>query len=143
MNVIHVPDVPYPSGRQSDMPYDERQALRTTQEMVDADNQAYGDWKKRWEKIIDVEVDPQKDYNSPLVGGFPPFDFVWIGKNLYKREPESRYGRKRFYTLCNGDKDAPAIMCDCGSFNFSLRYGSCEIRARCATCGIEEVVYDG
>ena len=143
MKVIHVPEVQYPSGKRNYMTFDEQHALARSQDIIDADNQAYEDWKKHWEKIIDVEVDPQKDYNSPLVGGFPPFDFVWIGKNLYKREPESRYGEKKLYTLYEGEKDAPEVMCDCGSFNFSLRYGSCDIKARCVNCSTEGVVYDG
>lgn len=143
MKVIHVPEVQYPSGVRGYMTFDERNRLRITQDIIDADNQAYEDWKIFWQKIIGIEVDPQKNYDSPLVGGFPPFDFVWIGKNLYKREPESRYGETNLYTLYKGEKDAPEVLCDCGSFYFSLRYGSSELKARCMSCDVEGVVYSG
>ena len=39
--------------------------------------------------------------------------------------------------------DAHGVVCPCGSTSFSLRYGNCEIRARCDKCGLEDVVYDG
>lgn len=37
----------------------------------------------------------------------------------------------------------PHVICDCGSGQFSLRYGDYEMFAKCVDCGLEESVYSG
>lgn len=41
------------------------------------------------------------------------------------------------------DHGQPHVICECGCQQFTLRYGSCEVYARCSRCGLEESVGNG
>lgn len=66
--------------------------------------------------------------------------FLWHHKRLYRRYSDARF----FYAVeGQGPTNLPDVLCPCGSVTFTLRYGSYEIKARCAKCGTEEDVYSG
>jgi hypothetical protein len=130
LKIIHVPDVPYPSGMKSRG----RPPERSEQQII-SDDRAYETWEKKYKAILGVIHNPI----SPLTGGFPPFDFVWVGKSLYKREAE----RQKFFYKANRKDDLPDIICKCGSTSFTLTYGDYSVIAICVYCGTKEEVYSG
>lgn len=65
-----------------------------------------------------------------------------INGHEFNRYDESLWARNNHAGDVKTD-DHPDVVCPCGNQTFTLRYGNYEITARCAACGIEEVVYDG
>jgi len=105
--------------------------------------------------IIRIGERKDRDYDEWIIEanrllGFPddvwvysgnaPYEFAWIGKALYKRCREDVFFRME---VNQGSDDPPHVMCQCGSFEFTLRYGGYELRATCTQCGKKETVYDG
>ena len=86
-----------------------------------------------------------------LFAGLPDngWDFAWVAGGLYKRclrnDGPGFFFREQLDEEDDEEtvEDTPDILCECGGAVFELRYGSYEISARCPTCQIDQVVYDG
>lgn len=55
----------------------------------------------------------------------------------YERDKSEKFFRKYDET-----KDV-GVVCECGCFHFTLRYGTYELIAECDSCGHKECVYSG
>lgn len=101
------------------------------------EDQSYNQWLTESNQLLGLPDD-----SWACVGLGPPYEFVWIDGVLYRRALEWAGGQVFFYRE-EGAGTTPDVLCQCGSFEFTLRYGLYELEATCAKCGKSETVYDG
>jgi len=77
------------------------------------------------------------DHTDSLVVNGITYKRYSYGRGSPARQPEGHF---------RAERGTPGVLCgnsNCLGAVFVLSYGDCSLSAKCAVCGLEDVVYDG